>query len=174
MTVEIHQKQPHLLGYQKRVHWDNVVGAQLREMGVTNAAINLVRELAVYLLSRSKGVMTAALLLTALPACTVIQGNRQTGAYLLATVGGDVKGIAQTPEGYTAESLENSKSFSELSRAYALKSVASTAGQTFRGVTKAKEATKGAGIAEKGLTDRAGIAAGVEKARIAAEPAAGF
>jgi hypothetical protein len=112
-------------------------------------------------------------MLLIMPSCTVVHGNREKGSYLLATVGGDVSEMAQTPEGYTVATLDNSKSFKEVSGAVksavwagALKSVASTAGKAWTKVAKSKEATSRVGITEKGLTDRAGIDAEVEKAKL--------
>lgn len=115
--------------------------------------------------------------LVLLASCTVIHGDRNKGTYTLATVGGDVTEMAQTAEGYTAASLDNSKSFKEVAAAAkaqiwagALKSVASTAGSTYQGITKAKEGTARIGLRETGLTDRARIAGDVEKTRIASSP----
>lgn len=122
---------------------------------------------------KRKTLTLTLLLIASLPACTVVHGDRAKGTYTLATVGGDIAEMAQTSEGYTVATLDNSKSFKEASgaiKAYvwagALKSVANTAGKAWTGVTKTKEATARTGLAEKGLTDRAGIAAEVEKAKI--------
>jgi hypothetical protein len=119
----------------------------------------------------------SALLALFFSSCTVIHGNREKGSYLYASVGGDASELAQTSEGVTVAAVDNSKSFKELSGAAksaiwagALRSVANTAGTALTKVSKSKEATSRVGLTEKGLTDRAGIAADVEKARIAATP----
>jgi hypothetical protein len=113
-------------------------------------------------------------LLLALPSCTVVHGDANKGTYTLATVGGDLNDMAQTSQGYTVASMDNSKSFKEASgaiKAYvwagALKSVAGTAGKAWTKTTSAKEVTKRTGIKETGLTERTQIAADVEKAQIA-------
>lgn len=105
--------------------------------------------------------------------CTVIHGNAQAGTYTLATVGGDVTGYAQTAEGVTAEKLDNSTSFREGNStlrqavwAGAAKSVANGLSKAWSGVAKSKEVTARAATAESAATERAAIAAEVEKTAI--------
>jgi hypothetical protein len=108
-----------------------------------------------------------------LPSCTVIHGDETRGTYTLASLGGDVSEMTQTSRGYAVARVDNSTSFRESAStlknyiwAGALKSVANTAGSALKSVTKTKEATKVTGLQEAGLTDRAGIAAEVQKAEI--------
>lgn len=103
--------------------------------------------------------------------CTVMHGNKQKGTYTYASVGGDTKGYAQTADGATAEAVTTSSAFQELNKtirfgvgAAAFKSVASSALSTYSSV---KNASTAAGAA----VDKAKIAADVEKASIAAQPA---
>ena len=43
--------------------------------------------------------------------CTVMTGNKQTGTYTYASLGGNVQGYAQTSEGATAQAIDNAESF---------------------------------------------------------------
>jgi hypothetical protein len=112
-----------------------------------------------------------------LTSCVYIHGDKNKETYTLAMLGGDATALQQTSFGYSVKKLETSEAFAEGAKtvrthivAGAIKSVASTGSRAWTNVTKSKEATSRVGLAEKGLTDRAGISAGVEKARIAATP----
>lgn len=107
--------------------------------------------------------------------CTVMTGNRTSGMFTYASVGGDATGLKLTPDGVEAESVNNSKSL-----ATAVKTIGTvvatdivtdgvTAGQQILqdGMTKrlvASEGTTRAIAAGKEATKQAGIAAEVTKA----------
>jgi predicted secreted protein len=159
--------------YNRLSEWRERMGREiLGQMSASEFWLNVVRELAV-LVSRWKNGALVLVALLILPACTVIHGDQSKGTYTLATLGGDVSEMAQTPGGYTVAKVDNGTAFRETSSALknyiwagALKSVANTAGNTFKSVTRTKEATKTVGLQERGLTDRTGIAAEVEQTKI--------
>lgn len=117
-------------------------------------------------------LLLTALLALALPSCTSIYGDASTGKFYAGSVLGRIEGLAVTPNGATAQSIDHdeaNKSVRSYIYADAAKAIAGTLTKGWTAVEKSKQATERTGIAEKGLTDRAEISAGVEKARIEAE-----
>ena len=109
--------------------------------------------------------------------CTVVNGNRNTAAYTYASVGGDARGIAQTPDGYTAEALTTSDSFREGTKALrwaivaaATQGIASDLSGAWRSVAKAKEATKATSIRSAADVEKAKLATDLQKTAIATQP----
>ena len=122
------------------------------------------------------GVLWVLLMLSfALSSCTSIYGNRDKGTFLYATLGGDAKGLALTPDGATAESVVTSESFRQASDtlrrlvyAQVAGSVARNAIQGWRSVSKAKTAAGTASIQATEATKQSAInaAAATEQAQI--------
>jgi hypothetical protein len=168
--------------YSRLKAWAEIMGKPiLAQMSSSEFWLNLVRELALLTSKHKNGALLLAGMLLFLPSCTVIHGDQTKGTYTMATLGGDLNEMSQTAQGYTVAKLDTSSSFRETSSALknyvwagAFKSVATTAGSAFKSVTKTKEATKTVGIQEKGLTERAGIAADVEKTKILNPEPEGF
>lgn len=167
---EVQAEKDKTEGYYNSVHaWNVRIATDVKSnMKDSTFWVNCIRELSV-LFTRWKGGM---LLLCAFGfatfscSCTVVHGDANKGTYTLATLGGDLTEMAQTPQGYTVSNMDNSKSFKEASSALknyvwsgAFKSVASTAGKAWSGVEESKQVTARTDITQKGLTDRAGIEA---------------
>lgn len=133
-----------------------------------------------------KKLILSLMMALTLSNCTVMHGDASKGTYLLAAVGSDIKGYAQTATGATTEVIQNSPAFQELNKSVrfglgaaaltnisssgfgAWKSVNATKAKTSIANTAAKESTKQAQIGATAATKQAEIAAGTEQAAIAA------
>lgn len=116
--------------------------------------------------------LISLLLLACLSSCTSIYGDRNTGKFYAGSVLGKIQGLAVTPNGATATSIDHdeaNKSVRSYIYADAAKAITGTLTKGWQSVTQSKEVTARAGIKETGLTNRAEISAGVEKAKIEAE-----
>lgn len=56
-------------------------------------------------------LISIAFLASLLASCTVISGNKQTGTYTMASLGGNLDGYAQTSEGAAVQRIDNAESF---------------------------------------------------------------
>jgi len=105
--------------------------------------------------------------------CTVAHGNADKGTYLYASVGGDAKGLAQTPSGVTAEEMTTSGAFREINKtarfavgASATVGIAKDLAGSWQSVTNTKTTADTSQKAAAEVTKQAGIAAEVEKLQI--------
>jgi hypothetical protein len=126
------------------------------------------------------GLLWVALVILScfMSSCTVVHGNREKGTYTYATMGGDTKGLAQTSEGVTAESVTTSESFKSASDAIRKVIYAQVAGSVikagvagYREITNAKTAAGTAKVQATEATKQSAIQAQstTEQARIASE-----
>jgi hypothetical protein len=118
-----------------------------------------------------------AMVCAPLVSCTSAYTNSQKGIAYYGSVGGDAKGLAMTAEGMTAESLETSKSFSDLSKTVrtgiymgAARAITNSLAGAYKSVTNAKtaagtaqaqaaEATKQTAIQAQAATEQAALLA---------------
>jgi len=121
------------------------------------------------------------ILCLALPACTVVQGDVTKGTYKLATVGGDLRGYAQSASGVTAETVDNSTSFREGNKtirfgigAAVASGIAKDLAGAFTNTRNAKTAAEVSKASGSEATKQAAIAADLKKTELtlAAEEAA--
>ena len=112
--------------------------------------------------------------------CTVISGNASKGTYSLATVGGDLKDYAQTAQGATVASVDNSTSFRHASDTVRRMVYATIAGSVLKnGIAGWQSVTNtktGAEVTKQAATEATkqttiNAQAATEQARISAEAA---
>ena len=94
-----------------------------------------------------KSLLTTLTLLLA-TSCTVMNGNKQTGTYTYASLGGNIQGYAQTSEGATAQVIDNAESFRKATNiahsiiwAKALGSIADSLSGAWKGANASDNAT---------------------------------
>lgn len=120
--------------------------------------------------------LAAILSLLLAPACTVAKGNRTTGEYSYASVGGNATNYRQTPDGMAGD-INNSDAFRELNKTARFTTGAVQLGSTARSGINAVQSVKNTSTAASvskatEATKQATIAAEQEAARRAAEAAA--